>query len=438
MKKYSILFITLCVVSSFSQDMPVRTQEVQHISSIVAEPFSHYCINVPPGYDEGSFDYPVIYYLHGIYGDHTTGLRTIPVLDSLIVNGSMKPSILVCVNATRNNWYTGDAYRFIIDDLIPHIDATYRTLGDDGRVVMGFSMRGIGTFRCAFTDPEMFKAMVSYDGCNSSIVSTLESNLTNVINSGIKIKWYIGEAYPDFFSSALEVHTILDNNNYPHDNTELPGVGHTEVIGYDNGIVKNPVRLSEGFKFLSEHVSPQSITISPESGDYYGAKTVTIEPHLDNAELYYTLDGSLPTPSSTDYDGPFEISDTVTVHAALFASGSGDPRGVPQMAYYPHRTLWNPIAPQAPTLGLDYEVYTGQYEKLPDFTTLSLDLSGTTSNLWLNDVRQPDPFAAILHGYVKVETEGFYQFYINSDDGARRLTCQHVKGRCRSERAECS
>lgn len=57
-------------------------------------------------------------------------------------------------------------------------------------------------------------------------------------------------------------------------------------------------------------------TISPASGDYIeGQKDITITTENSNCEIYYTLDGSEPTASSSRYTGSFTIIGSKTIKA---------------------------------------------------------------------------------------------------------------------------
>lgn len=62
-------------------------------------------------------------------------------------------------------------------------------------------------------------------------------------------------------------------------------------------------------------------TFSPAGGTYLGAQTVTINDGTSGANLYYTLDGTVPTVSSTLYTGPVAVSSSATLSAIAVASG---------------------------------------------------------------------------------------------------------------------
>jgi hypothetical protein len=61
--------------------------------------------------------------------------------------------------------------------------------------------------------------------------------------------------------------------------------------------------------------------ISPAAGAYSAEQTVTINDSNPSAAIYYTIDGSTPTASSTMYQGPFTVSSTTTVNAIAVVVG---------------------------------------------------------------------------------------------------------------------
>ena len=61
--------------------------------------------------------------------------------------------------------------------------------------------------------------------------------------------------------------------------------------------------------------------ISPASGYYSGAQTVTITDSMAGATIYYTTNGATPTTSSAQYTGPITVSSTETLMASALAYG---------------------------------------------------------------------------------------------------------------------
>jgi mono/diheme cytochrome c family protein len=61
-------------------------------------------------------------------------------------------------------------------------------------------------------------------------------------------------------------------------------------------------------------------TINPDGGSYNGSVSVSLDA-TNGAEIYYTLDGSLPTTNSLLYTGPFTLTNSVTVTANAWEAG---------------------------------------------------------------------------------------------------------------------
>ena len=73
--------------------------------------------------------------------------------------------------------------------------------------------------------------------------------------------------------------------------------------------------LSIEVTYTQEAVAVATPVFAPVSGTYYDAQTVSITCETEGANIYYTLDGSTPTASSTLYTAPVTIDSTMTVKA---------------------------------------------------------------------------------------------------------------------------
>src|SRR5215470_7267273 len=137
-------------------------------------------IYVPPDYDGGDRRYPVVYFLAGfsnggvyLLGESLWG-ETLPQrVDRLVRSDAIRPLIMVmadCVTRLGGSQYinsaaTGRYADHLIDELIPYVDARYRTLADrDHRVIMGRSSGGYGATVLAMRHPELFGVAVDHAG----------------------------------------------------------------------------------------------------------------------------------------------------------------------------------------------------------------------------------------------------------------------------------
>jgi S-formylglutathione hydrolase FrmB len=130
---------------------------------------------LPDGYDAASARYPVLFLLHGLggnAGDWADGGRLGATLDRLITVGAVPPMLIVAPGM-GDSWYAdnpdpggfGAAQTVFLDDLVPFVDAAWRTTARrEGRAVAGLSMGGWGAVRFATLRPDLFVAAASLSG----------------------------------------------------------------------------------------------------------------------------------------------------------------------------------------------------------------------------------------------------------------------------------
>ena len=128
-----------------------------------------YAVYLPPDYDTSQRSYPVLYLLHGSGDDQTGWVQFGEVqhlADEAIRNGTATPMIIIMpdadtgrrgyVNTPDGKWNYED---FFFQELIPHVEKTYRVRHDKRyRAVAGLSMGGGGSFLYALHHPELFAA----------------------------------------------------------------------------------------------------------------------------------------------------------------------------------------------------------------------------------------------------------------------------------------
>jgi endo-1,4-beta-xylanase len=142
-----------------------------HFSKYMGNKQWGFNIYLPPSYNTSTTTrYPVIYSLHGAGGDENamTGYvnsfvdpyitqKKVPECIVVFPNGGPNAFFLDSGIVTNNQNINPDSY--IIKELIPHIDSTYRTLSDrKSRAISGMSMGGYGTWHFAFKYPQLFCA----------------------------------------------------------------------------------------------------------------------------------------------------------------------------------------------------------------------------------------------------------------------------------------
>lgn len=163
-------------------------------------------VYTPPGYEKGNTKYPVLYLQHG-WGENETSWgiqgRTNLIMDNMIASGRIKPFIVVMTYGMTNTGApigrrpapppppagttatpppappagggmgapgvvatgitageitgVGAFQTVLLDELIPYIDAHFRTKADrDNRAMAGLSMGGFETHTITLAKPEVF------------------------------------------------------------------------------------------------------------------------------------------------------------------------------------------------------------------------------------------------------------------------------------------
>ncbi|NQV37074.1 MAG: hypothetical protein HQ509_03600 [Candidatus Marinimicrobia bacterium] len=133
-------------------------------------------VYLPEGYDSASItqQYPVVYFLHGGWGNQDDYSNIIHVLDSLIGEKIIDPVIVVKPDGSMEP-YLGSSYvnsvlfgsveDYITFDLIEYIDTNYNTdPRREKRSIMGHSMGGEGSMRIALKHPKLYAGVASHGG----------------------------------------------------------------------------------------------------------------------------------------------------------------------------------------------------------------------------------------------------------------------------------
>jgi S-formylglutathione hydrolase FrmB len=131
-----------------------------------------YSIFFPPSYQRSEQTYPVIYFLHGLFNDHTSWTDpqygNIPgKIEQLMLDGKIPEMILVHPNGGRSfytNYHDGSLrYEdFVVQELVAHVESTYRVRpGRKNRAIAGTSMGGYGALKIAMKHPDLYAAVVA-------------------------------------------------------------------------------------------------------------------------------------------------------------------------------------------------------------------------------------------------------------------------------------
>ncbi len=222
-------------------------------------------IYTPPGYDAAlKTRYPVLYLQHGGGEDETGWIRQGHanfILDNLIAAGQAKPMIIVMdsgyamrpgavtpppspSNAANPNAFlqrisavTAVFDDVMIGDLIPEIDAKYRTLPDrEHRAMAGLSMGGMQTLEVTMKHTDTFSYVGGFSGADLGFVFGQNLSEIKTAHNGV---------WSDPAAFGKKVHLLWLGLG-----TEEPERMHTGIMAFHNALEKAGVKhvfyLSQG------------------------------------------------------------------------------------------------------------------------------------------------------------------------------------------------
>ncbi len=218
--------------------------------SKITNSFRRCFVYTPAGYEkDAKTRYPVLYLQHGSFEDETgwasqgkAGL----ILDNLIAAGKAVPMIIVIDNGYAYNSQTGENTgrpasvfeEVMINEIIPMIDAKFRTIGDrKHRAIAGLSMGANQTMRIIMNNLDKFSNYGGFSG-TSNYPSTEEIdpatfldgkfNDGNAFNKQIKVFWLgLGTKEPNPFPGSVGAfRKMLEKQGIKYVYYESQGTAH--------------------------------------------------------------------------------------------------------------------------------------------------------------------------------------------------------------------
>lgn len=141
-----------------NQSRQNSAEVVRFFSKLNAKELPYYAI-LPYGYKNSNESFPVLYLLHGLFGQFDNWITN----TNLINYAQNFPFIIVCAEG-GDSWYTDSLEienhffeSYLTEELIPDVESRFKVKTHKNfRAIAGLSMGGYGAFKLAFRRPEMF------------------------------------------------------------------------------------------------------------------------------------------------------------------------------------------------------------------------------------------------------------------------------------------
>src|SRR5262249_4685891 len=197
-------------------------------------------VYTPPGYMKNSTHYPVLYLVHGASDSDaswTTAGHAHYILDNLIAAGKAKPMIVIMpfghtperpnANMLTNTDFAED----LLKDLLPYVEASYRTINAPAsRAMAGLSMGGAHTLETGLNHPELFNyvGVFSMGLMNAEMVTGYETAHAASLKEAakrMKLVYYAMGKTDFLYSSVAPTRALFDKYGIKHVYHESEG-GH--------------------------------------------------------------------------------------------------------------------------------------------------------------------------------------------------------------------
>ncbi|HVI48074.1 MAG TPA: alpha/beta hydrolase-fold protein [Chitinophaga sp.] len=382
---------------------------------------------LPSGYKPDSTDkYDVLYVLDG--GNWNTGLimkiqrfledeRYIPKTIVVSIMGIDRNKDLT---PTRiDNWETsggaGKFLGFIKDELIPYINKTYPSNGDN--TLWGHSLGGMFVINALLNAPQTFKSYIAvdpslwWDNCYIQRIAATKLPAMEGLNATLYISGREGKEGEgmkiDSMNAVLkrQAPTGLSwkSVNYPdetHSSIRLKGI-------YD------------GLKFSYSWNNGQ-IEFHPMNGIVQKGEPVKVWYFSDTTKTYYTLDGTIPTILSDKMQREISLTAAARLYVKQFTNRarydkmrSGD--FIQGKALLP---LSKPGNIQSG--GFRYAYYEVQWDKFQGLKDLKPQLTGLTNGDFdTNKFPRKKDYVLLIDGLLETTEEGYYIFVLDADTGSK-------------------
>ncbi|MCU0521803.1 MAG: alpha/beta hydrolase-fold protein [Anaerolineae bacterium] len=208
-------------------------------------------VYTPPGYDERiEVRYPVLYLQHGAGEDETGWVRqgrANLILDNLIAAGKALPMVVVmdCGYTAPIKLPPGAPFSqaiqksiesfeaFVISELVPMIDAAYRTVADrEHRALAGLSMGGMQALHVGLRHLDTFATIGAFSGVPFEELDPQTAfggvfSDPEAFNRKVRLLWLSnGTAETRFVERVQRFREILGRLGITHEVYESPGTAH--------------------------------------------------------------------------------------------------------------------------------------------------------------------------------------------------------------------
>ncbi len=235
----------------------------------------------------------------------------------------------------------------------------------------------------------------------AQLVNVLQSLiLTNGEKMVLTPTYYVFDMYK-VHHDALMVPIELQTTNYTYGNQSIPALNMSASIDA-NGDLNITICNTHAQKDMPLNIALNGFEAKSMEGKIITANTLNAHNTFEKPNEVGIKDFN----PGKIVKGNIEAR--IPAHSVVLITVKGKYEGKPLVEQ-----------PKSPKKGLKYTVYEGRWDRLPDFRTLSPVNSGVVSNILIPKGVPSTNVGIVYEGYIKIEQDGVYEFFLTSDDGSR-------------------
>jgi len=304
---------------------------------------------------------------------------------------------------------------FIKNELIPYVNKTYPTNGDNS--IWGHSLSGMFVVYTLLKEPTAFKSYIAVDPSlwwDDCLVPKMAAGKLPAL-AGMHTTLFIsGREGPDFHGMRIDTMDIVLKK-------AAPASLKWKLVAYPDE-THSSVRLKttyDGLKFTYAGLV-SDIQFVPMNGIVLKDKPIKIWYFDDATRMHYTLDGTAPTELSAKVETEITLNGAGRVTYKRFTNSSRYDKTV--TGDFTAGEMPRPVSkPQnVKPGGFNYTYYEGDWDKWPDLKSLKPVKTGITDKDFdASNLPRKNKFALVIDGFLETKEEGYYMFIFQADKNSK-------------------
>ncbi len=236
----------------------------------------------------------------------------------------------------------------------------------------------------------------SNDGWGYQLIETPDALLTRY-----EELWYDLHTINDTAGLSAVVYTQLSDVE-----TENNG-----LITYDRKVIKMEPTLLKAAHLGNLPPRPKN-----SARIFSKNRMIELETLKPDAAISYTLDQMNETAEWIPYTSPF-----IMKKGGPLRCRAEWPNGYSSYSTIYHFEKVKPVKSKAPKEllpGISMKVYEGEWDNIPNFSSLTPTEHSTVNNFKIEEANREENFAIVFDTWIEIEETGVYTFYVSSDDGS--------------------